>query len=96
MATTSCGVEPEQCCPQAIGIDTGDFSRVTVRNGVVRRFDCGVQLRGASSLVSELVLRRNSTGVCLQGQGHRITATSIEGGFQGIRASTSGTRPSTG
>lgn len=77
-------LEPEECCSQGIGVDTGGFSGVRVRNGVIRRFDCGVQMRGASSVVSELVLRRNTTGVCVEGRAQRITATTIEGGFQGI------------
>jgi hypothetical protein len=59
-------VDPEECCLQANGVDTGAFAEVEVRNGAIRRFDCGVQLRGASSVVSDLVLRRNGSGVCLE------------------------------
>ena len=79
-------VEPEDClgCFSTSGVDTNGFADVRVRNGEVRRFTCGVQLRGATSTASGLVLQRNDTGVCVEGRGHRITATSILGGFQGI------------
>jgi hypothetical protein len=65
-------------------VDTNGFAGVHVRNGEVRRFTCGVQLRGATSTASGLVLQRNDTGVCVEGRSHRITALRVLGGFRGV------------
>jgi hypothetical protein len=76
----------EDCpvCGVDAGVDTNGFVEVQVRRGEIRRFGCGVQLRGSSSTVSRLVLRRNETGVCVEGARHRVLSTTVQGGFSGV------------
>jgi hypothetical protein len=78
---------PDDLCPgcgEDSGVDTNGFVEVRVRGGEIRRFSCGVQLRGSSSTVSRLVLRRNGTGVCVEGARHRVLSTTVQGGFFGV------------